>query len=68
MHALRGGGDVNARRLLALWIRGLHLSVSASIDFSALFGVAVLNGPVLLSTVQRLRVAGVDPATAARAR
>jgi cobalt-zinc-cadmium resistance protein CzcA len=33
----------------------LHLSISASIGFIALFGVAVLNGLVLLSTIQRLR-------------
>jgi cobalt-zinc-cadmium resistance protein CzcA len=32
--------------VLALWLRGLHLSVSASIGFIALFGVAVLNGLV----------------------
>ena len=42
----------------ALWLRGLHLSVSASVGFIALFGVAVLNGLVLLTTVQRLRLAG----------
>jgi cobalt-zinc-cadmium resistance protein CzcA len=44
--------------VLALWIRGLHLSVSASIGFIALFGVAVLNGLVLLTTVQRRRDEG----------
>lgn len=44
--------------VLALWIRGLHLSISASVGFIALFGVAVLNGLVLLSTVQRLRAEG----------
>lgn len=44
--------------VIALWLRGLHLSVSASIGFIALFGVAVLNGLVLLSTVQRLRTGG----------
>lgn len=33
--------------VVALWLRGLHLSVSASIGFIALFGVAVLNGLVL---------------------
>jgi heavy metal efflux system protein len=44
--------------VLALWIRGLHLSVSASIGFIALFGVAVLNGLVLLTTVQRRREEG----------
>jgi len=52
--------------VLALWLRGLHLSVSASIGFIALFGVAVLNGLVLLSTVQRLRGEGADAEHAAR--
>ncbi|MCL4214082.1 MAG: CusA/CzcA family heavy metal efflux RND transporter [Gemmatimonadales bacterium] len=52
--------------VLALWVRGLHLSVSASVGFIALFGVAVLNGLVLLSTVQRLRQEGADAETAAR--
>jgi cobalt-zinc-cadmium resistance protein CzcA len=44
--------------VLALWLRDLHLSVSASIGFIALFGVAVLNGLVLLSTVSRHRTEG----------
>jgi cobalt-zinc-cadmium resistance protein CzcA len=30
--------------VLALWLRGLHLSVSASIGFIALFGVAMEPG------------------------
>ena len=51
--------------VLALWLRGLHLSVSASIGFIALFGVAVLNGLVLLTTVQRARQAGAAPRDAA---
>jgi cobalt-zinc-cadmium resistance protein CzcA len=51
--------------VLALWTRGLHLSVSASIGFIALFGVAVLNGLVLLTTVKRLRADGHEPADAA---
>jgi cobalt-zinc-cadmium resistance protein CzcA len=51
--------------VLALWVRGLHLSVSASIGFVALFGVAVLNGLVLLSTVQRLRREGLEAGDAA---
>jgi cobalt-zinc-cadmium resistance protein CzcA len=51
--------------VLALWLRGLHLSVSASIGFIALFGVAVLNGLVLLTTVQRTRARGAVPADAA---
>lgn len=51
--------------VLALWLRGLHLSISASVGFIALFGVAVLNGLVLLSTVQRLRADGSAPDDAA---
>jgi cobalt-zinc-cadmium resistance protein CzcA len=51
--------------IAALWLRGLHLSVSASVGFIALFGVAVLNGLVLLTTVERLRQGGADPRTAA---
>jgi cobalt-zinc-cadmium resistance protein CzcA len=51
--------------IAALFLRGLHLSVSASIGFIALFGVAVLNGLVLLTTVQRLRRNGASPEDAA---
>ena len=51
--------------IAALWIRGLHLSVSASVGFIALFGVAVLNGLVLLTTVQRLREQGAPAREAA---
>lgn len=53
--------------ILALAMRGLHLSVSASIGFIALFGVAVLNGLVLLSTVQRRREEGASAEEAAAA-
>lgn len=49
----------------ALRLRGLHLSVSASVGFIAPFGVAVLNGLVLLSTVQRLRQEGASAEEAA---
>ena len=51
--------------ILALWLRGLHLSVSASIGFIALFGVAVLNGLVLLTTIQRTRSEGATADKAA---
>jgi heavy metal efflux system protein len=49
--ALSGG-------IFILWMRGLYLSVSASIGFVALFGVAVLNGIVLVSHLNELRQAG----------
>lgn len=42
----------------ALWVRGLNLNLSASVGFIALFGVAVLNGVVLLSYINQLRAAG----------
>jgi cobalt-zinc-cadmium resistance protein CzcA len=41
--------------ITALWLRGLNLSLSASIGFIALFGVAVLNGIVLVSHINFLR-------------
>jgi heavy metal efflux system protein len=42
----------------ALWLRGLNLSLSASVGFIALFGVAVLNGVVMVSYFNRLRDEG----------
>ena len=41
--------------IAAMWLRGLNLNLSASIGFIALFGVAVLNGVVLLSYINQLR-------------
>jgi heavy metal efflux system protein len=46
--ALSGG-------VFLLWVRGMYLSVSASIGFVALFGVAVLNGLVLIDHINELR-------------
>ncbi len=40
--------------LFGLLIRGMHLSVTAGVGFIALFGVAVLNGVVLVSTIRKL--------------
>jgi heavy metal efflux system protein len=45
--------------VLALWSRGMYLSVPACIGFIALFGVAILNGLVLVSTMNNLRAQGV---------
>jgi cobalt-zinc-cadmium resistance protein CzcA len=49
--ALSGG-------IFLLWVRGMYLSVSASIGFVALFGVAVLNGIVLVDHINELRKNG----------
>lgn len=46
--ALSGG-------VFLLWMRGMYLSISASIGFVALFGVAVLNGIVLIDHINELR-------------
>jgi cobalt-zinc-cadmium resistance protein CzcA len=50
--ALSGG-------ILALWARGLPLSISAIIGFVALFGIAVLNGVVLVSHIRQLETEGI---------
>ncbi|MEM5431779.1 CusA/CzcA family heavy metal efflux RND transporter [Cupriavidus oxalaticus] len=50
--ALTGG-------ILALWLRGIPLSISAAVGFIALCGVAVLNGLVMLSFIRSLREEGV---------
>ena len=51
--------------IIALAVRGLPLSISAGIGFIALFGVAVLNGLVLMGSVQQRRAAGESAETAA---
>ena len=51
--------------VLALAVRGMPLSISAGVGFIALFGVAVLNGLVLVSYVKQRRDEGADAATAA---
>jgi cobalt-zinc-cadmium resistance protein CzcA len=44
--------------IAALWVRGMNLNLSACIGFIALFGVAMLNGVVLVSAINHLRTAG----------
>ncbi len=51
--ALAGG-------VFALWLRGMYLSVSAAVGFIALFGVAVLNGVVLVAHLNALRRQGLS--------
>jgi heavy metal efflux system protein len=47
--------------IAALWIRGMNLNLSASIGFIALFGVAMLNGVVLVSSIDQFRRVGETP-------
>ncbi|HYX67357.1 MAG TPA: CusA/CzcA family heavy metal efflux RND transporter [Burkholderiales bacterium] len=44
--------------ILALWLTGIYLSVSAAIGFIALFGQAVLNGVVMVTLFNQLRAQG----------
>jgi len=44
----------------ALYFSGEYLSVPASVGFIALWGIAVLNGVVLVSYIRNLREAGID--------
>jgi cobalt-zinc-cadmium resistance protein CzcA len=44
--------------VLALALRGMPFSISAGVGFIALFGVAVLNGVVMVSYINRLREEG----------
>ncbi|MFC4220081.1 CusA/CzcA family heavy metal efflux RND transporter [Flagellimonas marina] len=45
--------------VFALWLRGMPFSISAGVGFIALFGVAVLNGLVLISSLNELKADGV---------
>ena len=44
--------------IIALWLRGMPFSISAGVGFIALFGVAVLNGIVLIAEFNRLKKIG----------
>jgi cobalt-zinc-cadmium resistance protein CzcA len=50
--------------VFGLFITGEYLSVPASVGFIALFGIAVQDGFVLVSFINRLREEGVDTAEA----
>jgi cobalt-zinc-cadmium resistance protein CzcA len=45
--------------VFALWLTGLPFSISAGVGFIALFGVAVLNGLVLVSATRQMLARGV---------
>jgi cobalt-zinc-cadmium resistance protein CzcA len=46
--------------VFSLYLSGQYLSVPASVGFIVLFGVAVLNGLVLVSRISQLREEGLD--------
>lgn len=52
--------------VFALFLRGMPFSISAGVGFIALFGVAVLNGVVMVSYINKLREEGRSLAEAVR--
>jgi len=52
--------------VIGLFVSGEYLSVPASVGFIALWGIAVLNGVVLVSYIRKLRDEGMDVREAAR--
>ena len=52
--------------VVSLWITGQYLSVPSAIGFIAVFGVAMLNGIVLVSFINELRERGEGVAQAVR--
>ena len=52
--------------IFALLLRGMPFSISAGVGFIALFGVAVLNGVVMVSYINKLREEGKSVADAVR--
>ncbi|WP_295856769.1 CusA/CzcA family heavy metal efflux RND transporter [uncultured Xylophilus sp.] len=52
--------------LIGLFVTGEYVSVPASVGFIALWGIAVLNGVVLVSYIRKLREDGLDVAEAVR--
>ena len=49
--------------IFALWMRDMPFSISAGVGFIALFGIAVMNGVVLIEHVRHLRTHGSDQNT-----
>ncbi|MDE1177137.1 MAG: CusA/CzcA family heavy metal efflux RND transporter [Edaphobacter sp.] len=50
--------------IVGLFVTGEYLSVPASVGFIALWGIAVLNGVVLVSYIRKLRIEGMDQSEA----
>ena len=49
--------------IFALWLRGMPFSISAGVGFIALFGIAVMNGVVLIEHIRHLREHGHNQLT-----
>jgi hypothetical protein len=45
--------------VLALYVRGMHLNMSSAVGFTALFGVAIMDGVLMVRWISTLRVQGM---------
>lgn len=45
--------------VLALYVRGMHLNVSSGVGFAALFGVAIMDGVLMVRWISTLRAQGL---------
>ena len=50
--------------VVALWLRGMHLNVSTGVGFAALFGVSIMNGVLMVRSINTLRMQGTELETA----
>jgi cobalt-zinc-cadmium resistance protein CzcA len=62
--ALAGIPDAVVGGILALYISGLHFSISAAIGFVSLFGVSVMDGILMITFYNHERANGFAPADA----
>jgi len=62
--ALAGIPDAVVGGILALYISGLHFSISAAIGFVSLFGVSVMDGILMITFYEHERAKGLAPVDA----
>jgi cobalt-zinc-cadmium resistance protein CzcA len=62
--ALAGIPDAVVGGILALYISGLHFSISAAIGFVSLFGVSVMDGILMITFYEHERAKGFAPVDA----
>ncbi len=61
MLALAGIPDAIVGGILALYVSGLHFSISAAIGFVSLFGVSVMDGILMITFYNQERAHGFVP-------
>jgi len=45
--------------ILALWVRGMHMNVSTGVGFAALFGIAIMDGVLMVRGITTMRQSGL---------